>query len=119
MRDIQRWPPQAEILSPVSQPISSLARNTATLAMSFGWPMRRLGRRTGSLAKLTRRIGLAKNFQQELLCQYCGVGLCQLRGLAPQQADDMHHAARGCERPLELAALEAGLNRLSGFWSGH
>jgi len=43
MRDIQRWPPEAEILAPVSQPISSLARNTATLAMSFGWPIRPSG----------------------------------------------------------------------------
>ncbi len=75
--------------------------------------------RTGSLAKLTRSISLAKNFQQEFLCQYRGVGLCQLRRLASQQADDMNHAARGCERPLELAALEAGLNSLSRFWSGH
>ena len=74
--------------------------------------------RTGSLAKLTRGISLTKNFQQKSLCQYRGVGLCQLRGLASQQTDDVHHAARGCERPLELAALEAGLNSLSGFWSG-
>jgi hypothetical protein len=72
-----------------------------------------------NLANLASRVSLAKNFQQKRLGQYRWADLRQLRGLASQQADDMHHAARGCERPLELAALEAGLNRLSRFWSGH
>src|ERR1700758_1762790 len=34
------WPPFAKMVSPVSQPASSEARNTATRAMSSGWPTR-------------------------------------------------------------------------------
>ena len=36
----QRKPPEAVRRSPVTQAESSEARNTATLAMSSGWPMR-------------------------------------------------------------------------------
>ena len=36
-------PPFAKMISPVSQPASSEARNTATRAMSSGWPTRPSG----------------------------------------------------------------------------
>ncbi len=47
----QRKPPEAVRRSPVTQAESSEARNTATLAMSSGWPMRASGvRRTRSFS---------------------------------------------------------------------